>query len=187
MNLGGADAAGTLGLTDAELDTVTAGILRVGRANSGNMTISAAHDARRLRRTLSLISGGAVTETAGSTITTTNLRVSSVGAVDLTQNNDVTTLAGNVSGAGNTFGFVDTNGFAVGTVDTVTGLTTNNGTTQLRSTAGNIDINQPINVGTGNLGLQAAAGIHLSKWHRHHHSRWPWHSSPEQCVADARQ
>ncbi len=31
VNLGGADAAGTLGLTDAELDTVTAGTLRVGR------------------------------------------------------------------------------------------------------------------------------------------------------------
>ena len=44
VNLGGADAAGTLGLTDAELDTVTAGTFRVGRANSGNMTISAAFD-----------------------------------------------------------------------------------------------------------------------------------------------
>ena len=42
VNLGGADAAGTLGLTDAELDTVTAGTLRVGSATSGNMTISAA-------------------------------------------------------------------------------------------------------------------------------------------------
>src|SRR6185436_4908818 len=99
VNLGGADAAGTLGLTDAELDTVTAGTLRVGRANSGNMTISAAITPAGTS-TLSLISGAAVTETAGSTITTTNLRVSSVGAVDLTQNNDITTLAGNVSGAG---------------------------------------------------------------------------------------
>ena len=147
VNLGAADAAGTLGLIDAELDTVTAGTLRVGRANSGNMTVSAALTPAG-STTLSLISGAAVTETAGSTITTTNLRVSSVGAVDLTQNNDITTLAGNVTGAGNTFGLVDTNGFAVGTVDTVTGLTTNNGTTQLRTTTGNIDINQPINVGT---------------------------------------
>ena len=37
VNLGAADAAGTLGLTDAELDTVTAGTLRVGRATSGDL------------------------------------------------------------------------------------------------------------------------------------------------------
>src|SRR5581483_8659067 len=42
VKLGAADAAGTLGLTDAELDTVTAGILKVGDANSGNLSIEAA-------------------------------------------------------------------------------------------------------------------------------------------------
>ena len=62
VNLGAADAAGTLGLIDAELDTVTAGTLRVGRANSGNMTVSAALTPAG-STTLSLISGAAVTET----------------------------------------------------------------------------------------------------------------------------
>ncbi|HET6572574.1 MAG TPA: hypothetical protein VFG68_03150, partial [Fimbriiglobus sp.] len=35
IDLGGADAAGTLGLTDAELDRVTAGLLRVGDVAAG--------------------------------------------------------------------------------------------------------------------------------------------------------
>jgi mucin-19 len=40
INLGGADGAATLGLTDAELDRVTAGTLILGDANSGKLTIS---------------------------------------------------------------------------------------------------------------------------------------------------
>jgi hypothetical protein len=43
INLGGADAPGTLGLTDAELDRVKAGTLRIGRNDasaSGNITFT---------------------------------------------------------------------------------------------------------------------------------------------------
>jgi len=41
INLGGADVNGTLGLTNAELNTVTAGKLRIGDLQSGAITISA--------------------------------------------------------------------------------------------------------------------------------------------------
>ena len=41
INLGGADSAGVLGLTDAELDQVTAGALVFGDQNSGPLTVSA--------------------------------------------------------------------------------------------------------------------------------------------------
>ncbi|MCB1209314.1 MAG: cadherin-like beta sandwich domain-containing protein [Verrucomicrobiales bacterium] len=41
INLGAADSAGLLGLTDAELDQVTAGTLVIGDANSGAITIRA--------------------------------------------------------------------------------------------------------------------------------------------------
>ncbi len=41
INLGGADASGTLGLTDAELDRITTGTLNIGDANTGDITVSA--------------------------------------------------------------------------------------------------------------------------------------------------
>jgi trimeric autotransporter adhesin len=41
IDLGGSDTASTLGLTDAELDHVTAGILRVGNGASGTISITA--------------------------------------------------------------------------------------------------------------------------------------------------
>src|SRR5262245_58040898 len=40
IDLGGADAANTLGLTDSELDGITAGILRIGDAGSGRITFA---------------------------------------------------------------------------------------------------------------------------------------------------
>ena len=68
-----------------------------------------------------------------------------------------------MSGAGNTFGFVDTNGFAVGTVDTVTGLTTNNGTTQLPAPpATSTSIKRST---SGRLTWTPSCG-------RHDHSKW---------------
>src|SRR5262249_10732347 len=42
IDLGGADSAGVLGLTDGELDTISAGTISVGDANTGNVTVSAA-------------------------------------------------------------------------------------------------------------------------------------------------
>ena len=101
------------------MNTITAGTLRVGRANSGNLSVSAAI-APAGTNTLSLLSGGSVTQTAA--IAETNLRVSAVGPVTLTNAvNDVTTVAANVPGGG--FSYTDANGFTVGTVDTVVGVT----------------------------------------------------------------
>jgi hypothetical protein len=42
INLGAADSAGTLGLTDGELDQITAGTLQIGDVNSGAITVSGA-------------------------------------------------------------------------------------------------------------------------------------------------
>ncbi len=159
VNLGGADAAGTLGLTDAELDTVTAGTLRVGSATSGNMTISAALTPAGTT-TLSLLSGGSVTENVGATITTTNLAVTSVGAVTLNQANDVTTLAATVTGAGNAFAYTDANALTIGTVDGINGVSTNNGAISVATTNGALTVsNTPaapdVNAGTSTVALTA--------------------------------
>jgi hypothetical protein len=59
IDLGGADADGTLGLTDAELDQVTAGTLILGSANSGDLTVSAAIS-RPAATNVQLRSGGDV-------------------------------------------------------------------------------------------------------------------------------
>ena len=42
IDLGGADAANTLGVTDSELDGITAGILRIGDAGSGRISFTGA-------------------------------------------------------------------------------------------------------------------------------------------------
>lgn len=59
INLGGADVtASTLGLTDAELDRITAGTLLIGNGTAGTITISAAIS-RGTSTDLQLITGGA--------------------------------------------------------------------------------------------------------------------------------
>ncbi|MDO8953770.1 MAG: hypothetical protein Q7V63_02875 [Gammaproteobacteria bacterium] len=145
---------GTLGLTSAELDTVTAGTIRIGDTAAGNLSVTGAI-APAGTAILSLISNGTVTQSA--TITETNLRVSAAGAVTLNQANDVTTLA--VSNAGNSVAFTDANGFTVGTVDAIDGitgstvaLTATNGTLIVSNTAAASDINA-----TGAITLDAAA------------------------------
>ena len=42
INLGGADGVNTLGLTDAELDAISAGVLRIGDASAGDISFTAA-------------------------------------------------------------------------------------------------------------------------------------------------
>jgi hypothetical protein len=65
INLGGADGAGTLGLTDTELNTITAGMIQIGDSNSGDLTLSApiVHQAGSDFR---LVSGANILFDAGS-------------------------------------------------------------------------------------------------------------------------
>src|SRR5262249_34322956 len=149
INLGGADAAGTLGLTSAELNAITAGRLTIGNASSGAITISAAI-APAGTTNLTLINNGPISGTG--TITQTNLRISSAGPVTLTGNNDVDTLAATVTGAGNGFSFTDIDDLAIGTVDGVTGITTNNGPVTLL--ANDMNVQQAINAGSSFVLLQ---------------------------------
>jgi hypothetical protein len=65
INLGAADSAGTLGLSDAELDLVSAGTLNIGDANSGALTVSAAIT-RSAATVLNLASGANIDLSTGS-------------------------------------------------------------------------------------------------------------------------
>ena len=139
INLGttaNAAPAGTLGLSDAELGMVTASLLRIGSmANTGGIIVTAAGvgttNAANYGSTLSLITGGGITEPTG-TLTIANLAVQSVGPADLQTgfpDNHISTLAANVTGAGASFLLNDDAAvpLSVGTVDGVNGITTNDG------------------------------------------------------------
>ncbi len=65
IHLGGTDSAGTLGLTDTELDRFTAGTLNIGDPNSGAVTVSTVID-RGASTKMKITSGGAIITNPGS-------------------------------------------------------------------------------------------------------------------------
>src|SRR5690606_22123120 len=85
INLGGDDELGVLGLTDAELDRITAGTIVIGDATSGAITLSAAID-RSTSTHIELHSGGAIKFDGGSLNTAGGdvLLAPGVGGVDPT-------------------------------------------------------------------------------------------------------
>jgi hypothetical protein len=154
VTLGG--VGGGLNITDAEMDLVnTTGALRVGASNSGALTVVGNLNPASATQ-LTLISGSTVGQTFPLVIN--NLRVQSVGAVSLTSpNNNVNTLSGSVSGATNAFSFTDVDNLTIGTVDTVSGITTSNG--PIRLTVGGT-LNQTAGLLSGShLRAQAATGM----------------------------
>src|SRR5262249_5775910 len=122
IDLGGADAAGVLGITSAEINRMTADRIRIGDANSGPISISAAI-APTGPTILHLRSGAGVSEVAAAgTITETNLAVEAAGNVSLGEANDVDVLAIQVAGAPFNLMFQDTDDLQFGTVDGVVGI-----------------------------------------------------------------
>ncbi|MBU2222389.1 MAG: hypothetical protein KJ722_07205, partial [Candidatus Omnitrophica bacterium] len=153
----GTKTAGTLGLTSAEMDRLTTtNLVRIGNGSSGNIVISAAIAPANIN-TLTLQTGGTITQTAS--LTETNLRLDSAGAITMTNaSNDVTTLAANVSGADNAFSYTDANSLIVGTVDGVAGITTNGGDLTLTAatdlTIGVAGVNQSITSNGGDIRMK---------------------------------
>jgi large repetitive protein len=138
IDLGGTDSVGVLGLTDAELDTITAGELHIGDANSGDITFSADVDLTNNTTVLCLQTASTVTATAGG-IQVQDLAVTAGGAVTMTDasldvdNVAITTTSGNIT-------FLDADGFTVTTVCGVDGVSTLSGSVALTATTGNITI-----------------------------------------------
>jgi filamentous hemagglutinin family protein len=77
VNLGGADAAGVLGLTDVELDDVIAGTLTIGDANTGTITVSA--DLTQGTKDINLITGGDIAFENGDRLAITGDAVLTAG------------------------------------------------------------------------------------------------------------
>ena len=135
----GTETGGQLSLTNAELNQITARIVRVGSATAGNINVSAPITLGANVPTLSLISGDNITQAVAGVLTLTNLRVSATNSVQLDDAaNDVAAFAGAVTAVNSFFEFRDANGFVIATVDGVAGLSTSvaNANSNLSLTSG---------------------------------------------------
>lgn len=136
IELGAADRSDALGLTDAELDRITATNLVIGSESAG-----AIHAGQPISpqsaQALVLISGGMVTQSAA--IVSNGLAVSAGGAVTLEHpGNDAFSLAARTTSG--SVAYADSNDVAVGFVYTVPGVTADHGSVMLRSFGGNIRV-----------------------------------------------
>ncbi|MCL4207257.1 MAG: PD40 domain-containing protein, partial [Pirellulaceae bacterium] len=118
VDLGGADGAGIVGLTDTELDRISAGTIKIGDSSSGAISVSSAISPGGTA-ILHLVTGDVVTQTGA--IAVGGLALEAAGGVSLLSTaNAVTTLAGSTPGGA--FVYHDSDGFDVGTVAGVAGV-----------------------------------------------------------------
>ena len=110
--------AGAMSLSAAELAMMSAGILKIGNASAGAITIGA--DITPGASTFHLHSGSTITGTAGGIIAT-NLALQAGGAINITDaSSNVTNLGISTTG---TATFTDTNAMNIGSVNGVIGAT----------------------------------------------------------------
>jgi fibronectin-binding autotransporter adhesin len=139
IDLGGADTASALGLSDAELDQITAGTLRIGDSNSGAITVSAQVSPQNTN-VLHLISNATVTAAAAG-ISETKLAIEATGNVNFTSpSTDITNGVAIVSSSGD-INFTNGGGSFTDTVDGVDRIEATNGSVHLTSLSGPIFIN----------------------------------------------
>ncbi|MEM5947093.1 FlgD immunoglobulin-like domain containing protein [Spirochaetia bacterium 38H-sp] len=137
--------AGSLSSSSGDISLVAATTLGLG------------HNIASATGIISLTGVTAINQTGG-TIAGPSL-VTHGGAVSLTQAaNDVDTLASDAVG---TFVFTDTDGVAIGTVGTTSGITSGNNDISITA-GGAISINQTVDAGTGNISLSEGGGISQS-------------------------
>jgi len=148
---------GTLELSNSDLNTITSPILRIGDISSGAIDIQSPLALLNFYTTLSLTSGGAITQQAGATIAVSELNASGA-SVTLTEANPVGVISGSASSSGGQFSYTSANPIHVTTVDGVSGITTNNGNVSLTAASGDLNISKQINAGTGTVKLNATSG-----------------------------
>ena len=115
VDLGGADAAGVLGLTQTELDFISAPTLRIGDSFTPNY-ITLTQPITSPSATLSLLGGftSVISQLPGAPITAQNLLASAFNGVFLDDpNNNVGTIGGTAA----VFSFTNSGSFSVGIVD----------------------------------------------------------------------
>jgi trimeric autotransporter adhesin len=174
ISLGGADSAGVLGLTDAELDHVTASVLQIGSPgisiNQGDLRLTGQITSDGHYDTLSLATGGAILDgTAGeqTDITVNNLALrAATGVGSLTDGLDVavSNLAFDNVSSGDVI-VANAGPLTIGSVDGLVSSSSAGAFVQVR-TVGALTIAAPIAATGGSINLQAidtaAAGDDLT-------------------------
>ena len=166
IDLGGADAANTLGLTDAELDGITAGSLRIGDFNSGRISFTAAiapagTSQLELTTGADIIDGNAP---IGADVTVARLAMTASTGIGVTGFTHIDTNVGQIEAQTTTGGMRIASEGAV-TVGGVTGLTglrvVTSGDVQLDAggtiTLADLDGDEIVAAGTGSGNVSLAA------------------------------
>jgi len=163
-----------LELSDGEIDAISAEVLRIGHAASGNIRVTTQAVSPDNVATLSVVSGATITDDGGS-LGATNLAIQAVGNVTLDNSGAVNALAASVTGPGSSFIFTNENdGLVIGSsIDGLTGITTaantsgNSGSITLSTTSGSIEVAEAITTGSasgaaavtsGSISLTAGSG-----------------------------
>lgn len=127
--------------------------------NGGNVTLDVGgrlilggtgEDILAAGATVSITVGNGFNEGASSTITAGQLVLLGTGDFALSEQNNVDVLAANING---NLAYTDVNGFSVGTVAGTVGITSSDDDIKLAISAGNLTINDDIQLGTGDLTL----------------------------------
>ncbi len=158
IDLGGADSAGTLGFSDAELDRITAGLIVVGDSNEGAVTFSAAIDLAN-SNTLEVITGSTINDTGSSTVfTDTSLALNAALGVGTssTLNVAVTNFAANTAAGG--LNITNASNLKLTAVGSLSGVSSTSGDVSITA-SGQILVNSAVSAtGTGMITLDAQGG-----------------------------
>lgn len=163
IDLGGADATGTLGLTDAELDFIYAATLVIGNSDAGAITVSSDIDLtdEPSVATLHLNTAAGVTSTDGG-LKVGGLAINADGAVTLNDaDTAVSTVAITTSGA---ITINQSGALTVSSVGSQSGIDNSSGTgnVSLTSSAGGITVANAGLKSSGNVTISAAGNVSTS-------------------------
>jgi filamentous hemagglutinin family protein len=159
VNVGGSDVAGTtLGLTDAELDTITAGTLQIGNGSSGPITVSAAitHGNH-----LSLVSGQGITFNQSVTMAANrNFFAEATGTIGFSGTGSLAASGTGSIGLSTARNLSLSGGSGITVVDGALTLEANSAGTTTGSFQG-IDLDNALlqSLGTGGISLSGRGGI----------------------------
>lgn len=136
----GSNTANRLSLTDAELDRVTAGILRIGRSDANDPGIVLISSTITLvPTTLHILSGDIIQQSVGANVVVSNLALTTSSTVSLGNVGNVVDNVAISSGQNVTFRNSQVTGLSVGTVDGLIGVSAT-GSVSLRESLGSLTI-----------------------------------------------